>query len=309
MKISIVMTAFNIEHYIQKAIESVLNSTYKDIELILVEDCSTDKTLSVINNCLNKDNRVKLIKHEINVGAGQSRRDGIEASTGDYIITIDGDDEISPTFLEDLANKAKETDADIVSGGITIKDSDEDYTKTQSWGNRISTGHQKFQDYNKQRIIFLNNKIVRKSLYATKEEREQSIKDKVIYCNRRYCEDTPTIIPLMFYANKIAYCDNVGYIYNMRDTSLTHKTNLFVQNIYKALCAVDILEFFKNKPDYHKYMNVEEFANFMYIARTNINDNDINKYASEWIFLTCKLLDYMKERTNDSRNRNKQTNS
>lgn len=305
MKISIVMTAFNIETYIQKAIESVLNSTYKDIELILVEDCSTDKTLSIIHDIMNKDKRIKLIKHKINVGAGQSRRDGIEASTGDYIITVDGDDEITPTFLADLAKKAEETDADIVSGGITIKDSDEDYTKTQSWGNRISTGHQKFKDYNKQRIIFLNNKIVRKSLYATKEEREAGVKNKVIYCNRRYCEDTPTIIPLMFYANKIAYCDNVGYIYNMRDTSLTHKTDLFVQNIHKALCAVDIIEFFKDKQDYHKYMNVDEFVNFMYIARTNINNDNINKYATEWIFLSCKLLDYMKDKTDALNRQNK----
>lgn len=297
MKISIVMTAFNIEDCIQKAIESVLNSTYKDIELILVEDCSTDNTLSIIDEYAAKDTRVKLVKHDVNLGAGQSRRDGIEASTGEYIITIDGDDEITPTFIADLVDKAKDTDADIVSGGITIKDSDEDYTKTQSWGNRISTGHQKFIDYNKQRVIFLNNKIVRKSLYASKEEREKGIKNKVVYCNRRYCEDTPTIIPLLYYANKVAYCDNVGYIYNMRDTSLTHKTDLFVQNIYKALCAVDVIEFFKGKADYQQYMNVEELAKFMYIARTNISDTNINKYANEWIFLTCKLLDYMKDKS------------
>lgn len=297
MKISIVMTAFNIEDCIQKAIESVLNSTYKDIELILVEDCSTDNTLSVINEYVAKDARVKLVKHDVNLGAGQSRRDGIEASTGEYIITVDGDDEITPTFIADLVDKAKDTDADIVSGGITIKDSDEDYTKTQSWGNRISIGHQKFTDYNKQRVIFLNNKIVRKSLYATKEEREKGIKNKVVYCNRRYCEDTPTIIPLLYYANKVAYCDNVGYVYNMRATSLTHKTDLFVQNIYKALCAVDVIEFFKGKADYQQYMNAEELAKFMYIARTNISDVNINKYASEWIFLTCKLLDYMKDKS------------
>lgn len=297
MKISIVMTAFNIEDCIQKAIESVLNSTYKDIELILVEDCSTDNTLSVINEYVAKDSRVKLVKHDVNLGAGQSRRDGIEASTGEYIITIDGDDEITSTFIADLVDKAKDTDADIVSGGITIKDSDEDYTKTQSWGNRISIGHQKFTDYNKQRVIFLNNKIVRKSLYATKEEREKGIKNKVVYCNRRYCEDTPTIIPLLYYANKVAYCDNVGYVYNMRATSLTHKTDLFVQNMYKALCAVDVIEFFKGKADYQQYMNVEELAKFMYIARTNINNANINKYASEWIFLTCKLLDYMKDKS------------
>lgn len=291
------MTAFNIEDCIQKAIESVLNSTYKDIELILVEDCSTDNTLSVINEYVAKDSRVKLVKHDVNLGAGQSRRDGIEASTGEYIITIDGDDEITSTFIADLVDKAKDTDADIVSGGITIKDSDEDYTKTQSWGNRISIGHQKFTDYNKQRVIFLNNKIVRKSLYATKEEREKGIKNKVVYCNRRYCEDTPTIIPLLYYANKVAYCDNVGYVYNMRATSLTHKTDLFVQNMYKALCAVDVIEFFKGKADYQQYMNVEELAKFMYIARTNINNANINKYASEWIFLTCKLLDYMKDKS------------
>jgi glycosyltransferase involved in cell wall biosynthesis len=92
------------------------------------------------------DDRLVIINHDVNMGAGWARRHGIEVATGDYIITIDGDDWISPNFIEDLANNAKETNADIVSGGITIVWSEE-YQEVKRFAPMISTGFKKFKDY------------------------------------------------------------------------------------------------------------------------------------------------------------------
>ena len=296
MKISVVMTAYNLEDCIGAAMDSVLNSTHKDLELIVVEDCSTDKTLDIIKAYSEKDDRVKLIQHSRNLGAGYARRTGIEASIGDYVITIDGDDTITDSFLKSLADKAEETNADIVSGGITIVNLKDDYIETRSWGNRRSVGIQKYMDYNEKRIIFLNNKIVRRSLYATKEEREKGgVNGKTSYCIRRYCEDTPVVIPLMYYANEIVYCDNTGYIYNMRSTSLTHTVDAFQENLFKALCAADCLKFFESKEkEYQCLMNVPEFIMYMKNARAAMTTEGLQKYISEWCEATCKLLDFIK---------------
>jgi GT2 family glycosyltransferase len=99
---------------------------------------------SIVNDY--EDDRMVIINHDENMGAGWARRHGIEAATGDYIITIDGDDWISPTFIEDLVNNAKETNADIVSGGITVVYSDE-YEEVKKFKPMVSTGFKKFKDY------------------------------------------------------------------------------------------------------------------------------------------------------------------
>jgi glycosyltransferase involved in cell wall biosynthesis len=140
MKISIITTVYNIEKYISKCIESLLAQTYKDIEIIIVDDCGNDGSMEIVSRY--DDERIKIIKHSENMGAGWARRHGIEAATGDYIITIDGDDWISPTFIEDLVNNAKETNADIVSGGITVVYSEE-YEEIKRFLPMISTGYKK----------------------------------------------------------------------------------------------------------------------------------------------------------------------
>ena len=104
MKISIVTTAYNVESYIEQCLSSILGQTYKNIELILVNDCSTDGTMKIVNKF--NDERLKIINHKENLGAGWARRHGIDASTGEYVITIDGDDWISEDFIEKLVENA-----------------------------------------------------------------------------------------------------------------------------------------------------------------------------------------------------------
>lgn len=154
MKISVVTSAFNIERYVEGCVQSILNQTYKNIELIVVDDKSTDSTLEILKSF--NDDRMHVITHQKNYGAGQARKTGIEYATGDYIITIDGDDWISEDFIERLVENAKETGADIVSGGITIVQGD-DYEEIKRFLPKVSTGFQKFKDYG-------NKKIDRKSV-------------------------------------------------------------------------------------------------------------------------------------------------
>lgn len=273
------MTVFNVGQWLEKAIVSCINQTYKNIELILVEDCSTDNSKEIIDIYLKKDNRVRLIQNDVNKGAGASRKVGIENAKGDFVITIDGDDYIGEDFIEALVKRQEETDADIVGGGITIVKADGSY-EIKSFGNSISEGLKKIYDYNDGKIIFLNNKLVRRTLYEI-----------VPYCDRRYIEDTPVIIPLLYYCNKVAYVDNVGYYYLQRDNSLCHTTNNLKSGIYKGLCAVELLEFFRDKKDYKNIITIREVLRYLKMIKdSNPTVKDIEPYNKEFIELMLHVM-------------------
>ncbi len=280
MKISIVTTIYNVEKYIEKCLTSLVNQTYKDIEIILVNDCSTDSSMDIVSKF--DDSRIKIINHTVNKGAGWARRTGIAAATGDYVITVDGDDYISEDFIESLVKGAEETGADIVSGGITYI-MEENYLEVKRFLPHVSENMQKFNDYSNQKIVFLANKIVKRELY-----------NLVPYSTRRYCEDTPVILPLLYYANKVAYVDNQGYFYLQHGESLCHKVNKFENALYKALCCNDMLNFFKDKePEYQGLISINEFVMYLKTIKDNTTKELIDNYRTELGELTPAILQLM----------------
>lgn len=90
--VSVIMPAYNSEAFILEAIQSVQGQTYKDWELMVIDDASTDSTPAVVEEAIAKDNRIHLIKNSENLGPGASRNSGIEAATGDFIAFLDADD-------------------------------------------------------------------------------------------------------------------------------------------------------------------------------------------------------------------------
>ena len=98
--VSVLMTAYNRDKYIAEAIESVLNSTYTNFELIIVDDCSTDETFAIASSYLGKDERIKVFKNEYNLGQFANRNKAIEIAKGEYIKFLDSDDKIMPDGLQ-----------------------------------------------------------------------------------------------------------------------------------------------------------------------------------------------------------------
>lgn len=101
-KISIVVAVYNAEKYLRKCIDSLLDQTYKNIEVILVNDCSTDASLEVCKEYSSKYSYIRTINNKINLGVSATRNNGIEASTGEYICFVDSDDYVEPNYLETL---------------------------------------------------------------------------------------------------------------------------------------------------------------------------------------------------------------
>lgn len=268
MKVSIVTTAYNIEAYVEKCLGSLLAQTHEDLEIIVVNDCSTDKTMDIVGKFT--DERIKVVNHSQNMGAGWARRTGIGAATGDYVITVDGDDWLAPDFIEALAKNAEETDADIVSGGITYVWSDT-YEEVKRFLPHVSEGMQKFADYGNKKIVFLNNKLVRRTMY-----------DTVPYSTRRYCEDTPVILPLLYLANKVSYVDVQGYYYLQHDQSLCRRVNAFEEALFKALCSQEMQAFFGDKgEEYQGLISVPEYIGWLRTIKATMTPQLAQVYRSE----------------------------
>lgn len=115
IKISVVIPVYNVENYIGQCLHSILNQTLKEIEVICVNDGSTDKSLSILEKYSKIDDRIKVIDQQ-NQGAGYSRNLGLELASGNYVHFMDSDDYMELNAYECLYNKAIEFGADIVKG-------------------------------------------------------------------------------------------------------------------------------------------------------------------------------------------------
>ena len=112
-KVSVIIPVYNVEKYLEKTLDSVINQSLKDIEIICIDNASTDKTPDILKKYEAKDNRFKLFKNSLNLKQGLARNFGIEKAIGEYVFFIDGDDFMSEDCLEKMYSKIKSDDSDI----------------------------------------------------------------------------------------------------------------------------------------------------------------------------------------------------
>lgn len=115
--ISVIIPIYNAEKYIRQCLNSVINQTYKDIEIICIDDGSVDATPTILDEYAQMDMRIKVI-HKINEGLAAARKDGIALACGKYIAFVDSDDWVSPYMYEKMYSYAQEHDVDAVSCGF-----------------------------------------------------------------------------------------------------------------------------------------------------------------------------------------------
>ena len=120
MKISIIIPVYNVAQYLDKALDSVVNQTYKDIEIICVNDGSTDNSLQIIENYAKKDKRIKVINQD-NSGLYVVRQNGVKVATGDYITYVDGDDWLDADACDKIVSVAENSNADIIQYGVIME--------------------------------------------------------------------------------------------------------------------------------------------------------------------------------------------
>lgn len=122
MKVSIITPVYNTGKYIGRCLDSILNQSHQDFEVICVNDCSPDNAMSVVGAYAEKDSRIKALSHDRNRGPMVARQTGIQASSGDFYMFVDSDDTLPADALETLMAVAQEKSSDIVVAGHTLVD-------------------------------------------------------------------------------------------------------------------------------------------------------------------------------------------
>ena len=123
-KVSVIIPVYNAHDYLARCLDSVCNQTLKDIEIIAIDDCSTDDSLKILHEYAEKYPQLRVFAHKTNGGESRARNTGLDNATGEYLAFIDNDDTVDLDFYEKLYNKAAETHADIVKAEAHIFETD-----------------------------------------------------------------------------------------------------------------------------------------------------------------------------------------
>ena len=140
IKVSVLIPAYNVERYIDQCLESVMHQTLREIEIIVVDDCSTDATLAHIEAAAKKDSRIRVIRHEKNRKPLQSRKTAVLASRGEYVMFLDSDDYLSPDACRTVYESAVKSGADILHFGTNIEncgDLPQEYIQMRERGSNL----------------------------------------------------------------------------------------------------------------------------------------------------------------------------
>lgn len=211
--VSIIVPVFNVEKYLEECLDSILNQTYKNIEIILVDDGSTDSSGKICDEYLKKDSRIKVF-HKINQGVSITRNFGVEKSNGEYITFVDSDDFLPRFSIEILVKEIENEKADILICAMKREKIKENLSYNKIIFNREEA-----------LIELFKGGLYRFSLSA-KLYRTNIVK-KYKFPEGKIHEDQATTYKYFLEINKIVYIDYVGYIYYRRENSiLTKKYNI-----------------------------------------------------------------------------------
>lgn len=213
--ISIIVPVYNVEKYISKCIDSVIAQTYKDYELILVDDGSTDNSGKICDEYALKDSRIKVI-HKKNEGVTATRDRGVKEAKGEFLFFIDGDDHITENALELFTNKQKENDADLVKGSFCKISEENIILNKYIVPDSVKTVNEWFKYITDNTVWSIWNTLIRKNLYCKYVNVPNEIS---------LGEDLITSSQLAIGLNKISTCQNITYYYVQRDTSIMHSVN------------------------------------------------------------------------------------
>lgn len=263
--ISIVIPIYNVEMYLQRCIDSIINQSNNNIEIILVDDGSTDSCSSICDEYLKKDKRIKVI-HKKNGGLSDARNAGIKIATGKYITFIDGDDYIDTFFVEKLYNAAISTNSDIVCCGIKAVYEDANRHKINLSDKFISLSN----------IDALKDMLYQKNITnsACAKLYKIDLFNNIKFPFGKICEDLATTYRLFYKASKISFTKSAYYYYYQRSDSIIHKkfnTNRMIGLEF----AKEETKFIKaNCPKLTKAAINREFMECYYIIKNvPLNDN------------------------------------
>lgn len=240
-KVSVIVPVYGVVQYISQCIESLIAQTYKNIEIILVDDGSKDRCGEICDKYIKKDSRI-VVYHKLNGGLTSARNYGLERATGEWILPVDGDDWIEPDTIERLIDKANETDADIVFADFWF-----DYPDKQIASNFYDwhkQGNEGLKEYISTSWTCLAGSIQKRSLYI-----DNGLKSPE---GINYCEDFHLIVRLCYFAKRIEKVALPLYHYRQQDNSIIHNLDKKTESDELYVYSY-IINFFKQQGVYNEF--------------------------------------------------------
>ena len=299
-KVSIIVPVYNAEKVLRRCLDSILNQSYKDFELIVINDGSKDKSIKIINEYKEKDNRVKVIDNKNN-GVSETRNIGIKASVGEYIQFIDSDDYIEPYMIEETLIKIEENKADSIITGLflDIESNTEIKSSKQTFEKKIEEGKKNIAIGVMERLngTYINspvNKIYKRSI----------IVDNNIYMDKRIDLGEDLLLNLEYFKHckKVIFDDKCYYHYCMQvEDNLTFKYRSDkLELMYLIYCKCN--EYFNTcNIDNKMLMNLNNiFIKWMYSCFIDLHNNDCKLSIKEelrYIKVSIERYNYIISRT------------
>lgn len=211
-RISVIVPIYDVEEYLAKCVDSIINQTYKNLEIILVDDGSPDRCGDICDEHAKKDTRIKVI-HKENGGLSDARNVGIGIMTGSYVTFVDSDDYLAKDYVESLYRLIKEhfVDMSIINRNPFKKNTDP-----------------KIDIFDQHKIVVCDcdsalSEIFYQKVYDTSawgKMYKSNLFDNVRYPKGLLFEDLPTTYKLILKCSKVAFCDYKGYYYLLRNDSI-----------------------------------------------------------------------------------------
>lgn len=257
-KVSVVVPVYNVKDYVEKCAASALGQTQTDLELLLIDDGSTDGSGEVCERIAGRDPRVRVI-HQENRGLGGARNTGIEAARGEWILFPDSDDWLEPETLEKALSAAGNTGADIACFAFRTVDEQ---------GRELAAFREELPmdialDPHQSRELLMMAPSACNKLYKTELFRETGVR----FPPRVWYEDIRTTTKLLPNCGKVVYTDFVGYNYLQRAGSIMNNVNL-ARNREIIDAFEDILGWYRERGLLEEYRRELEYLTVFHVYLT-----------------------------------------
>lgn len=210
-KVSILIPCYNVGKFLSQCMDSIIQQTYKDLQIVLVNDGSTDNTLVIARRYAKKDSRIEIYQQE-NLGVATTRNHLLEKVKGDYVLFVDADDWIEPDMVEFLINKAKENEAEVTVCGMVINNSTVRKEYTESILNQEECVRA-FLFHSELRGSLCNKLVATNLLHNVRFHPGLSYGEDALFCWH-----------FLQNAQKIVMTDRQLYHYRMNETSISHQS-------------------------------------------------------------------------------------
>lgn len=245
--ISVIVPIYNMEKYLNKCVDSILNQTYSNMEILLIDDGSTDLSPKICDEYMKTDSRIKVF-HKKNGGLSDAKNFGIKKASGKYVAFVDSDDWIENNMYENMYYKLKDTKSNIVVCGRYIE---YENGEKKEWYNKNEIIINKEQS-----LIYLNS-FYNFDMSSCDKLYEKSLFDNIEFPYGKKCEDAYTTYLLFNKADRVTYIPKCFYHYFQRGGSISRNEKINMDYIY---AAEEQLEFFTTKYPHLRYIAETNYA-------------------------------------------------